>query len=262
MRALNLDDLWSRRYLATYLSANVIRRRYKQTAIGFAWAVFRALGLASVFTFVFGAVSKLDSGSNVPFPLFVFCGVMAWDLFSNIVTGCANSVISNRPIVDRIYCPRLILPISAVMVAGFDFAIVAALFAALLFAFGYVPSINIIFAPLIFIGIVLCGFALGLWLGAIAVWFRDVRFAVSYVLQLMMLLTPVGYAASAVPARFSFLVTLNPMAIMIETLRWSFFATALPNPWLIILGFAEISLLLVIGFWLFAVLEKSFADVI
>ena len=149
MRELNLNDLWARRYLATYLSANMIRRRYKQTAIGFAWAVFRALGLAAVFTFVFGAVAKLNSGSNVPFPLFVFCGVLAWDLFSNLVTGCANSVITNRPIVDRIYCPRIILPISAVMVAGFDFAIVAGLFAALFFVFGYAPSTNIIFAPLI-----------------------------------------------------------------------------------------------------------------
>ena len=262
MRELNLNDLWARRYLATYLSANMIRRRYKQTAIGFAWAVFRALGLAAVFTFVFGAVAKLNSGSSVPFPLFVFCGVLAWDLFSNLVTGCANSVITNRPIVDRIYCPRIILPISAVMVAGFDFAIVAGLFAALFFVFGYAPSTNIIFAPLIIIWIVLCGFAVGLWLAAIAVWFRDVRFAVSYVLQLLILVTPVGYAANAVPAKFSFLITLNPMAIMIEALRWSFFATSPPSLRLIVVGIAEVGVLLVSGLWVFTRLEKAFADVI
>jgi homopolymeric O-antigen transport system permease protein len=262
MRALNVSDLWARRHLATYLSANLIRRRYRQTAIGFLWAIVRALGLVAVFSYLFGTISNLNSNIEIPFPLFVFCGVLAFDLFSNIVIGCANSIITNRPIVDRVYCPRLILPISAVLVAGFDFAIVLSLFALMFFVFGFVPSLNIVFAPLIIIGVVLCGFALGLSLGAVAVWFRDVRFAVAYVLQLLMLVTPVGYAASAVPTKFSFLVTLNPMAIMIEALRWSFFATPLPSPLLIAAGVAEIGLMLGIGFWCFAMLERAFADVI
>ena len=229
MRSLDVNELWSRRYLATYLSGNLIRRRYKQTALGFAWAVIRPLVLVFTFTYLFNSVSKLDAPANIPYSLFVFCGVLGWDLFANIVTNCANSIITNRPIVDRIYCPRLILPISAVLVAAFDFLVVACLFSGMFIIFGYKPSHNILFAPFIIVGIAACGFAVGLGLGAIAVWFRDVRFAVSYLLQLMMLLTPVGYAATAVPEKFNFLMTMNPMAMMIEALRWSVFATELPS---------------------------------
>ncbi len=261
MNSLSVAELWSRRYLATYLSVNQVKARYKQTALGFGWAVVRPLVLVITFTFLFGAVANLPT-ENVPYPLFVFAGVWAWDLFSNTVTNCTSSIISNRAIVDRVYCPRLILPISGLMVAGFDFMITTALFAFMFVFYGWPPSYHILLAPVLILGVGLFGLSVGLWLAAIAVWFRDVRFFVAYVLQLLMMLSPVGYAAANIPAKFQLLVALNPMAVLIEGLRWSVLGTTPPSPLLIAVAAVELVVAFASALWFFTTVEKTFADVL
>ena len=258
---MDFSEIWKRRYLLAFLIVTEIKARYKQTAIGFAWAVIRPLTMVLVLTFLFGGVAGLPSG-DVPYPLFVFSGLLLWQFFANVVTGCASSIIANRPLVDRIYCPRVILPISAIGVATFDLLIGAALYMVIMLVFGMVPPIQGLYAPLILLFVAITGLAVGLWLAAIAVWLRDIKFAVTYLLQLGLLLTPVGYASVAVPDGFSLMLLLNPMASAIDMFRWAMFGTDAPALSAILASLGISALLMIAGLRFFAALERSFADVI
>ena len=260
-RSIDPVELWARRHLALMLAIREVKTRYKQSMLGFIWAIARPLIQVIVFTYLFGSVAKLPSGT-VPYPLFVFSALLAWDLFSNIVQGCAASIISHRVVVERVYCPRLIFLVSAVFVALFDFAVSVCVFLVLMLLYGVMPSLDLIWMPLILMVVVLSGLSIGLWLAAAAVWMRDIKFIVSYVIQLMMLLTPVGYGGSAVPEQFRFLVDMNPMAIIVEAFRWCILGLPGPVVGVAMLGGGIICVLLVGGMLFFNSLERSFADVI
>jgi lipopolysaccharide transport system permease protein len=260
-RAVDPSELWVRRYLVWMLTVRDIKVRYKQSVLGFMWAVVRPLMLMIVFSYLFGSIANLPN-NGLPYPVFVFAALIAWDLFANIVQGCANSITSNKAAVEKLYCPRLLFPISAVLVALFDFAITFFVFCVLLLAFGIPPSGNIIWLPLLVLAVVFAGLSVGLWLAPVAVWLRDVKYAVSYMLQLMLLLTPIGYGATAVPEKFAFIVTWNPMASLVETFRWSLLGTVSPSLHIGLISAGVISILLIGGVLFFNTLERSFADVI
>jgi lipopolysaccharide transport system permease protein len=260
-RAVHLAEIWDRRNLLWVLACSDIKSRYKQSAFGFVWAVIRPLMLMIVFVYLFGTIANLPADGH-PYPIFVFSALIAWDLFAKIVQGCSSSVISHKVMVERLYCPRLLFPISAVLVALFDFLITFAVFCVLMLVFGVTPSSNIIWLPLLVLIVVLAGLSVGIWLAAISVWLRDVKFAVTYILQFMLLLTPVGYGARAVPEKFSYIVSWNPMSSVVEAFRWSLLGAASPSLYSVLIATAVLSALLIGGILFFNTLERSFADVI
>lgn len=238
-----------------------IKIRYKQSVLGGLWAVVRPFMLMIVFTYLFGTVANLPT-NGAPYPAFVFAALIAWDLFANIVQGCASSITSNKVVVEKLYCPRLLFPISAVFVAMFDFTIAFAVFCVLMLVLGVVPSANIVWLPALMLAVILAGLSVGLWLAAISVWLRDIKFAVTYLIQLMLLLTPVGYGAAAVPEKFAFIVSWNPMASMVEAFRWSLLGTHGPDLQFALIAAGMTAVLLVGGMLFFNTLERSFSDVI
>lgn len=261
LRAIDPVEIWARRHLIWMLSVREIKTRYKQSMLGWMWAVIRPLAVMVSFTYLFGAIAKLDT-DGAPYPIYVFAAQLAWDVFASIVLGCTTSVTANRVIVERVYCPRLVFPLSTVLVALFDFLISSALFCVLLLVYGYAPSANILWLPLLIVGVILAGLSVGLWLAALAVWLRDMRFFVNYIIQVLMLLTPVGYGAANVPENFSFMIDWNPMATFVELFRWALLSSPLPDIGNIYISASVMLAFLVGGLMFFNALERSFADVI
>ncbi|WP_197471851.1 ABC transporter permease [Methylomonas koyamae] len=238
-----------------------IRLRYKQSALGGFWAVARPLVLMVVLAYLFGGVANL-SASGIPYPIFVFAALIAWDLFANVIQGCASSITSNKVLVEKLYCPRLLFPLIAVCVAMFDFSISLLVFAGLALFYQVYPPIEVCWLPLLVVAVVVVGLSVGLWLAAIAVWLRDVKFVTTYLIQTLLLLTPVGYGMAAVPEKFVFIVNLNPMATIVGAFRWALLGLPAPNTVFVSMSAAVTVLLLIGGLWFFNNLERSFADVI
>lgn len=229
--------------------------------MGAAWAVFRPVVQMIVFTYLFRTVANMPT-DGAPYPIVVFSAMICWDVFANIVIGCAGSITSHKAMVEKLYCPRLIFPLSTVFVAGFDFLVASGIFGVLLLIYGFVPSANIIWLPILILGVVVVGLSVGLWLSAVAVWFRDVKFVVNYLVQLLMLLTPVGYGAASVPEKFSFFVDYNPMATMVETFRWAVIGSKFPDVSQVMVTGGIAALMFICGLMFFNTLERMFADVI
>lgn len=260
-RAIAPSELWARRHLAWMLSVREIKVRYKQSALGAAWAVIRPLVMMVVFTFLFGTLAQLPD-EGVPYPIYVFAALIGWDLFANVVLGSATSITANKSVVQKVYCPRLLFPLSSLLVALFDFVIAAAILTVLMVFMDVTPSANIVWLPLLVIAVLLVGLSIGLWLAAAAVWLHDIKFVVGYLIQLVMLLTPVGYGAKNIPESLSWIITINPMATLVELFRWSILGVAAPDAMYIGYAAAATGVLLAGGLYFFNALERSFADVV
>lgn len=260
-RSVDPVELWTRRHLIWMLAVRDIKIRYKQSILGVLWAIVRPIMLMFVFTYLFGTLADLST-HGAPYPLYVFSALIAWDLFANIVQGSANSVISHKVLVEKIYCPRLLFPMVAAVVAFFDFIVAFGIYCILMLLLGYPPPHYVVWLPAFVLLVILVGLSIGVWLAALAVWLRDVKYAVTYLLQVMLLLTPVGYAASVVPVRWSFIVTLNPMAPVLEGFRWALLGTPGPQMEVLAWGIGAATALLLGGVIFFNALERTFADVI
>jgi len=260
-RSIHPTELWARRHLAWMLFTRGVKSRYKQSMFGMLWAVVNPLVTIVTFSFLFGTVAHMPTG-GIPYPVYTYAALLAWNLFAGVVRDCSNSVTTNRVMVERIYCPRLILPLSTVLLSLFDFAISFVLFGVVMLIFGYTPSANIIFLPLLLLLVILAGLSVGLWLAAASVWLHDIKFVVSYVIQLLLLLTPVGYGAASIPARFSFIVKYNPMATLCEAFRWCLLGTPMPVVASATISSFVLILLLIGSLVFFNEMERSFADVI
>ncbi len=260
-RSISPQELWNRRSLVWLLTVRDIKARYKQSVLGLFWLVVRPIIIVTIFSYVFGSVAKLPS-NDIPYPLFVFAALIAWELFSSIIIGCANSIVSNKVIVERIYCPRLIFPIGTVLAAIFDFLFAFLVFLVILLVYGRYPNSEIIWLPILALGVIFAGLSIGIWLAAISVWFRDIKFAVTYLVQLMLLLTPIGYGQNVIPKTYYFIVLLNPLSSLIEAFRWCLLGTVAPNITSLLISSLIIFILLTGGILFFNKLERSFADVI
>lgn len=260
-RAVSPQELWARRHLAWMLAVREVKVRYKQSALGGAWAVIRPLVMMVVFTFLFGVVAKLP-GEGVPYPVYVLAALIGWDLFANIVIGSAHSITSNKAVVQKVYCPRLLFPLSSLLVALFDFVIAACLLALVMLALGVTPSPNIFWLPLLIGAVMLVGLSLGLWLAAAAVWLHDIKYVVVYIVQLLLLLTPVGYGARQIPDSFAWIVHYNPMAVLVEAFRWSILGLPAPEMAQVAYAGGVTAVMLLGGLFFFNALERSFADVV
>ncbi|KYC36855.1 phosphate ABC transporter permease [Scytonema hofmannii PCC 7110] len=255
-------DLWRYRELFYFLAWRDILVRYKQTVIGIAWALIRPFLTMVVFSVVFGQLAKLPS-QGAPYPILVFAAMLPWQFFANSLSECSNSLISNSNLISKVYFPRLIVPISTVVVSFVDFLVSGMILLGLMAWYNFVPSWRILTLPL-FIGIaVAASMGAGLWLASLNVQYRDFRFVVPFIVQFGLYISPVGFSSSIVPENWRLLYSLNPMVGVIDGFRWAVLGGErhlyLPG---FILSLGLVILLLLSGIWYFRKMERTFADVI
>lgn len=215
------SDLWHYRELFAILAWRDVAVRYKQTIIGVAWAVVRPLLTMVIFTVVFGKLAKLPSNGDVPYPILVFAGMLPWFLFSSILSEASSSLINNASLIGKVYFPRLIVPASAGVVALVDFTINLAILFGLMAWYGYHPSWHIVFLPIFIAFAVIASLGPALYITALNVKYRDVRYAIPFAIQFGIYISPVGFSSEIVPPEIRFWYSLNPVVGVIDGFRWS-----------------------------------------
>jgi lipopolysaccharide transport system permease protein len=255
-------DLWSYRDLLYFLAWRDILVRYKETTMGIAWAVVRPALQIMIFTFLFQKVAKMSSG-EVPYSLLVAAGTLPWQLFANSLNDVGFSLTANAHLISKIYFPRLLIPVSKLVVGFVDFLVSFLLLILLLVWYQYTPDVRILALPLFMVLALTTTMGVGLWVAALVVEFRDLRFIAPFIVQLGFFLSPVGYLTSKIPENARLFYSINPMAGVIDGFRWSIFRGSIPIYWPgMIMSIAISTLLLVTAFLYFKRMEKSFADVI
>jgi lipopolysaccharide transport system permease protein len=236
--------------------------RYKQTAIGIAWALIRPFLTMIVFTVVFGQLAKLPS-QGVPYPILVFAGMLPWQFFSNALSECSNSLVGNANLISKIYFPRLIVPTSAVIVSFVDFMISIMILLGLMAWYSFIPDWRILTLPLFTLIACAASMGAGLWLAALTVQYRDFRFVVPFIVQFGLYISPVGFSSIIVPEQWRLIYSLNPMVGVIDGFRWAILGGE-SNLYLPGFGLSLtlVFLLLWSGIWYFRKMERTFADVI
>ncbi len=256
------QDIWRYRELFYFLAWRDIVVRYKQTAIGIAWALIRPFLTMVVFTVVFGNLAKLPS-EGAPYPLLVFAAMLPWQFFANSLAACSDSLITNANLISKVYFPRLVVPASAVIVSFVDFLISGIILLGLMAWYNFVPSWRILTLPVFVVIAFAAAMGGGLWLAALNVKYRDFRYIVPFIVQFGLYISPVGFSSSIVPERWRMLYSLNPMVGVIDGFRWAILggSVQLYGPGLS-LSLALVALLFASGVWYFRKTERTFADVI
>ena len=258
---LNLRGIWEYRELLLFLAWRDLKTRYAQTTIGFAWAIVQPVAMMLLFTLVFSNFAKLPS-DGVPYPLFVYAALLPWGYFSRSLDKSSFSVVAESNLISKVYFPRIIVPISAMLVGLVDFAIAFLLLLVMMAFYGVMPSWEALFIPVFLLLTMLTSLAVSLWLAALFVRFRDIAAAMPLVTQLWMFASPVVYPASLVPEQWKWLYNLNPMAGVIEGFRWALLRTPPPGLDRIAVTVVFVSALLLFGMSYFNRMERKFADVI
>lgn len=255
-------DLWRYRELFYFLSWRDMLVRYKQTTIGVAWSLLRPFMTMVVFTLIFSKLAKLPS-DNVPYPILVFAAILPWQFFANAFTGMGDSLVSNAGMISKVYFPRLIIPLSAVIVSFVDFLISGVILVALMVWYGYLPDWRIVTLPLFILIAFATAMGAGLWIAALNVKYRDFRIIVPFVVQFGLYISPVGFSSGIVPEQWRLLYSLNPMVGVIDGFRWAILGGNTQLYWPgFALSFILVSIIFVTGILYFRKAEKSFADVI
>lgn len=253
-------DLWSFRELFYILSWRDIKVRYKQTVLGAAWSILRPVFTTIILTIVFNKVAKLQAPEGVPYAILVLTGTLPWQFFSSALSEASNSVVGNINLISKVYFPRLIIPVSAIMTSLVDFAITFIILLAMMVYYQFVPDIRILLLPVFIIISFLTSLGVGLYITALNVKYRDFRYIIPFVLQIGTYVTPVGFSSSEVSVEWRLLYSLNPMVGVIDGFRWCIVGKEplyIPG---LILSMAVTLLFLLLGVWYFRRTEKSFAD--
>ena len=257
---LGAIELWKHRDLAYFLVWRDLKVRYKQTAFGAAWAVLQPVLLMLVFSAFLGRIKGIGS-SGIPYPLFALSGLVPWTLFSQSLSGASNSLVNSQNLISKVYFPRLLLPLSAVASYVIDFLIAAVVLVIAMLFFGRFPPATFLLVPLLGLFAVVVALAVGLWLAAINVRYRDVKYAIPFLIQLWLFASPVAYSSDLVPSGLRPLLSLNPMTGVINGFRWA--ALGGPRPDLTILVSAAATVVILIGgLAYFRRVERTFADTI
>jgi lipopolysaccharide transport system permease protein len=256
-------DLWRYRELFFILAWRDVAVRYKQTVIGIAWAFIRPFMTMVVFTVVFGKIAKLPTEGAAPYAVMVFAGLLPWTLFASVLGEASTSIVGSSNLISKVYFPRLIVPLSTVLVALIDFLVSLVILAGLMFWYGVVPGWQILLLPVFVMLALLCSIGPALWAAAVLVKYRDFRFIIPFVTQIGLYISPVGFSGKIVPEQWSLLYSLNPMVGIIDGFRWCILGGNSPihGP-----GFAlSIGITAVLLWWgirSFRRTERAFADLI
>jgi lipopolysaccharide transport system permease protein len=257
--SLGLLELWEYRELLYFLAWRDVKVRYKQTMLGVAWVILQPLMTTLLFTIVFGNLAKIPS-ENLPYPVFAMAGLIPWNYFSTSFSRGGMSLVASAHLISKVYFPRLIIPISSILVGLIDSAIVFLVLFGLMLYYRIVPTAAIMTLPLFLLLALATALGVSLWLSALDVQYRDVSYLVPFIAQFWMYATPVVYPASLVPARWKLLYSLNPMTGIVEGFRWALFGTGEgPGPMLAV-SIAMVLVLLISGAFFFMRMEDTFAD--
>lgn len=257
--ALDLRALWQYRELFYFLTWRDIKVRYKQTVIGAGWAVLQPFLTMIVFSVVFGRFVGVSS-EGVPYPVFSFSGLLPWTLFAVALSHSGTSLVSNSQLVSKVYFPRLILPMAAVLPATVDFAIAFMVLLGMMAWYGIVPSASIVLLPVFVLLALVTALGAGIWMTALDVRYRDIRYLIPFITQFWLFVTPVAYPSSYVPEQWRWLYALNPMVGVIEGFRWALLGQAFESNGMIYISAVVSIILLVSGLYYFRNTERHFAD--
>lgn len=257
---LSFKDIWAYRELLFFLTWRDVKVRYKQTALGAAWAILQPLFMMVIFTIFFGRLAGVGS-EGIPYPLFALAGLVPWTFFSNAITASGNSLVGSANLITKVYFPRLIVPAAAMLAGLVDFMLAFVLLCLLMIYYSVTLTVQVLFLPVLVLLTALFALGVGTWMSALNVKYRDVRFALPFVIQLWLFVSSVILPSSSVPEKWRWLLLLNPMSAIIEGYRSALFG--LPFDWFA-LGVAAILtvIVLVYSFYSFARVERSFADII
>jgi homopolymeric O-antigen transport system permease protein len=258
--AINLRDLWSFRELLYFLTWRDVKVKYKQTVLGVAWAIIQPLVTMLIFTLFFGRLAGVPS-DNIPYPLFAYAGLLAWTFFANAITASGNSLVGSAHLITKVYFPRMIIPSASVAAGLLDFAIAFVILIVLMIYYRVMPTWNLLLFPAMVLLTTLLALGMGMWLSALNVKYRDVRFALPFIVQLWMFVSPVIYPSSFLPGKLRWVFALNPLTGVIEGYRSALFGR--PFNWIALGSSAMITLILLIySSYSFHRMEKSFADIV
>jgi lipopolysaccharide transport system permease protein len=258
---LKLRELWEYRELLYFLVWRDIKVRYKQTALGASWAVIQPFFTMVVFSLFFGHLGKIPS-DGIPYPIFAFSALVPWTFFANGLTQSSNSLVGSGSLISKVYFPRLIIPLASVFSGIVDFAIAFLVMLAMMLYYGLIPSLNVIWLPLFLLLALVTSLGVGLWLSALNVEYRDVRYVVPFITQFWLLATPIAYPSSLLHEPWRTIYGLNPMVGVVEGFRWALLRTnSAPGP-IIAVSSAAAVLILITGAFYFRRMEKTFADIV
>jgi len=259
--ALRLSELWRYRELIGFLAWRDIKVRYKQTVLGGAWAIIQPLFTMIVFSVFFGRLAKVPS-NGLPYPLFSLCALIPWQFFSTALAQTSNSVVTEKQLVTKVYFPRLAVPLSSTLSSLVDLLVSFALLLAMMAWYRVMPGPAVILLPALVILALLSSLAVGLWLSALNVRYRDFRYTVPFLIQFWLFATPVAYPSSLVPERWRVLYALNPMATVVEGFRWALLDGPGPAPSMVVASSLAVAVTLVAGLYYFRRTEKLLADLV
>jgi lipopolysaccharide transport system permease protein len=265
LASLQLADVWQYRELLLFLAWRDVKVRYKQTALGVAWVLLQPVITMGVFSFLFGELLKVPSG-EVPYPVFTYAALLPWNYFAGALTRSSTSLVGSANLITKVYFPRLIVPLSAVVSGLIDFGVAFLVLIVLMVYYGIPLTPAIVLLPLLVLLATLTALAFGLWLSALNVRYRDINYLAPFLVQIWMYVTPVIYGTTLIPERFRFLLALNPMTVVVEGFRWALVgptAQALQMPsWMYALSTGGMFVVLVGGLIYFRITERTFADVV
>ncbi|MDZ4770858.1 MAG: ABC transporter permease [Chloroflexota bacterium] len=260
--SLKLNEVWNYRELLYFLTWRDIKVRYKQTVIGAAWAIIQPLMTMIVFSLFFGGLAGIPS-DGIPYPIFSYAALVPWTFFANGMQLSSQSLVGSSNLIKKVYFPRLTIPIASVVSGVVDFMLAFVILIILMLIYGIVPTINVIFLPFFLLLAFITALGVGLWLSAMNVQFRDVRYTVPFLTQFWLFITPIAYPSSLITNDLlRTLYAINPMAGVVEGFRWALLGTdTAPGPMILVSTLAAV-ILFVSGLFYFRRMEKSFADVV
>ncbi len=265
LASLRLRDVWQYRELLFFLAWRDVKVRYKQTALGVTWVLLQPIVTLLVFSGLFGGLLKVPSG-EVPYPVFSFAALLPWNYFAGALTRSSTSLVLSANLITKVYFPRLIIPISAVVSGLVDFSFAFIVLIVLMKVYGIALTPAIVLLPVFVLLATLTGLAFGLWLSALNVRYRDINYLVPFLVQVWMYVTPVIYGTTLIPEQFRILLGLNPMTVVVEGFRWALFGPAAPvsqTPvWIYALGIGVLGVVLISGLVFFRNTERTFADIV
>jgi len=253
--------VWAYRELLGLLARRDVSVRYKQSFVGIGWAVIQPIMTMLIFTIIFGRFAKLPS-EGIPYPVFTYCALLPWNYFARSLGDSSDSLVASSSLITKVYFPRLILPFSKVVAGLIDFAIAFIILILMMLWYRIVPTAGLLLLPLFMLIAMISALGVGLWLTALNVKYRDVKFIVPFLTQFWLYASPVAYSITIVPQKWQWFYSLNPMVGVVEGFRWALLGKAPPNVEMMLISFACVLVLLVSGLFYFKKMEQTFADIV
>jgi lipopolysaccharide transport system permease protein len=259
--SLGLGEIVKYHELLYFFIWRDIKVRYKQTVLGASWAIIQPFFTMVVFSLFFGNLAKIPS-DGIPYPLFSYAALVPWTFFANGLNNGSNSVVGGANLITKVYFPRLVMPIATVLAGAIDFAISFVVLLGMMFYFGVTPTINVVWLPMLLLLAMVTSLGVSLWLSAMNVKFRDVRFVIPFLTQLWLFATPIAYPSSLLPEKWRIIYAINPMVGVVEGFRWALLGTNTAPGAIILISSAVAVLLLISGAFYFRHMERTFADIV